>query len=221
MRYLIIAALLTLPVLLLAQSGASPPPVSGGWGDCTNWMTYSVPWASGELCYDPDLGAGGEGFKDCATGAAVIWPGLDIELWIEMECILTWDRTEVDIHKMSDYAPFYLYFNGTSACNNGQVIITTPPDALGSLAVLPFVEDMFGRSGSDYGTDIPLTWEYSLGGAAYLSMDPGTGGAMQFSVPLCDQFFTIRVLVGQVYHQEDGYYHLGGEGASICPATPL
>ena len=223
LRYLIVlsAILLLLPVVALADAVVGPTP-PGGWGtDCTNWITYSDPWVSAHLIYDPLLGAGGEGFRDCVTGNRVEWPGLDIEMWVEMECLLTWDATHVQIHRASDYDNFYLYFNGTSKCNNGQWIITTPPTALATgLTVLPFVEDMFGRTGAAYGTDIPLTWEVSIDGGAYAAMvfdDPD----YQFEVDLCDHYFTIRILVDMAYHQEDGYYYLGGPGASICPATPL
>lgn len=194
------------------------------WGqDCTNWIEYdaSTAWASAELCYDPNLGPGGAGWRDCETLDAVVWPGLDIELWVEMECLFTWNHTNVDIHRMSDYDPFYLYFHGTSACNNGQWVITTPPTALGTLEYLPFVADIFGRTGPTYGTDIPLEWDYRVDYGAWAPMDDGADGAKQFLVDLCDHSFDIRVRVGQVYHQEDGYYHLGGPGASICPANPM
>lgn len=220
-KYLIpISAMLLIAVAAYADPVGPIPP--GGWGtDCSNWITYSDPWVSAHLIYDPLLGAGGEGFRDCLTSERVVWPGLDIEMWIEMECLLTWDATHVQIHRASDYEDFYLYFNGTSACNNGQWIITTPPTAVGSLNNLPFEKDMFDRTGPTYGTDIPLTWEYSLDGAGYLPMVDGTDGAKQFEVGLCDHFFTIRILVDVAYHQEDGYYYLGGPGASICPVTPL
>jgi hypothetical protein len=201
--------------------GPTPP---GGWGtDCSEWIVYSDPWNSGEMIYDPVLGSGGEGWRVCATATQVVWPSLDIELWIEMECILTWEATHVQVHLASAYDDFYLYFNGTSACNNGQYIITTPPTALGSLGFLPFVEDMFGRTGPTYGTDIPLVWEYSLNGGSWLPMEDLSDppGSKYFLVDACDHYFTIRVLVDMVYHQEDGYYYLGGPGSSICPAVPL
>ena len=226
LRYLIVLSVivLLLPVIALADAVIGPTP-PGGWGtDCSNWITYGDPWVSNHLIYDPLMGGGGDGFRDCVTGAQVVWPGLDIEMWVEMECLLTWDATHAKIHRASDYADFYLYFHGTSACNNGQWIITTPPTALVAttgLTVLPFVEDMFGRT-IGYGTDIPLTWEYQLDGSGtWLLMEDGTDGAKQFEVGLCDHNFDIRILVDQMYHQEDGYYYLGGPGASICPSTPL
>jgi hypothetical protein len=220
-NYLVVFA----AVLLVAAAVYADPPVGpippGGWGkDCTNWISYSDPWASGEMCYDPILGAGGDGWRSCTTGQRVVWPGLDIEMWIEMECAFTWDATHVKIHRASNYDPFTVTFCGTSACNNGQYIITTPPAALGSLATLPFVQDMFGRT---TGTGIPLTWQYSLDGSPYAPMTDLSAppGSKYFLVDACDHSFCIRVVGTMAYHQGDGYYHLGGPGASICPAEPL
>lgn len=200
-----------------AQYGPVPP---SGWGyDCDNWIVYDTPWASGRLCYDPSY-PGGDGWINCATGAQVIWPGLNIELWVEMECVLTWDHTQVRIHRASDYGDFYLYFHGTSACNHGQWIITTAPYDPGNLDFLPFVSRVAGSAqGTD--TDIPLIWEYRIDGGNYQLMVDGDDGAKQFVVPLCDHNFDIRVFVDMIHHQGDGYYWLGGPGASICPASPM
>lgn len=219
---LIFALILAFPVTSAVGQRPVGPTPTAGWGqDMGNWIQYADPWASGHLIYDPNF-TGGDGWMT-APGTPVVWPALDIEMWIEMECILTWDRTWAKIHRFSDYAPFHLYFNGTSACNNGQYIITTPPTALGDLEWLPFVVDMFGRTGPTYGTDIPLTWEASVDGGAYAPMldlgDPP--GSKYFLVDACDHYFTVRILVGVVYHQEDGYYYLGGPGCTICPAVPL
>ncbi len=218
------------PLLVLLLAGAAfGDPVVGpippaGWGrDCTQWMTYTDPWNSGELCYDPLMGGGGDGWIDCATNAQVIWPALNIEMWIEMECIFWWEATHVQIHRASDYSDFEIFLHGGSMCNNGQYIITTPPTAVGSLDFLPFVQDMFGRTGPTYGTDIPLTWDVSINGGPYEPMldldDPP--GAKYFLVDLCDNYWTVRITGDVVYHQEDGYYFLGGPGAFTCPADPL
>jgi hypothetical protein len=220
--------LIPLLAMLLAVSANADPVVGptppGGWGtDCTEWIVYSDPWTSGEMCYDPILGSGGEGWRVCATGQQVVWPSLDIELWIEMECVLSWNATHAQIHRASDYTDIILEFCGTSVCNNGQYIITTPPTALASLAYLPFVEDMFGRTGPQYGTDIPLTWEYSMDGGPWLPMDDlaDPPGSKYFLVDACDHYFCVRITADVAYHQEDGYYYLGGPGSSICPAEPL
>ncbi|MCK4546882.1 MAG: hypothetical protein KAW17_05485 [Candidatus Eisenbacteria sp.] len=219
-RIILLAPLCLLLMVGLAFGYNATPP--GGWGtDCTNWITYSIPWVSNPLCYDPVLGAGGEGWRDCVTNVQVEWPALDIELWIEMECTLWWDESFVDIHRYADYSDVVLYFHGGSCCNNGQWIITTPPTALGNLDFLPFQEDMFGRTDPAYGTDIPLTWDVNINGTGYVPMVNGSGGAKQFEVPLSCQYYVIRVIGDIAFHQEDGYYYLGGEGCYICPSNPM
>ncbi len=218
-----IILLAPLCVLLLAGPalGVVGPIPTAGWGyDCSNWIVYSDPWVSGPLCYDPNH-SGGDGWMVCGGVEPVDWPPLDIEMWIEMECTLWWDETRVQIHRYADYSDVVLYFHGGSCCNNGQWIITTPPTALGTLDYLPFVDDVLGR-GPTFGTNIPLTWDVNiLDGAGYVAMVDGTAGAKQFVVPLSCQDYVIRVTGDIAFHQEDGYYYLGGEGCYICPANPM
>jgi hypothetical protein len=202
----------------VAPTDHSPP---GGWGwDCTDWIRYSDPWCSAEMLYDPIAGGGGW-WRSCDTGGPVAWPRLSIDLWVEMECALTWSATHAQIHRASDYHDIALTFCGTSRCNNGQYIMITPPTASGSLDYLPFVQDMFGRTTA--GADIPLTWTYSLDGGPWAPMMDLADhpGSKYFLVDACDHFLYIRVTGDVSYHQEDGYYYLGGLGASICNAEPL
>ena len=112
--------LIFLSMLLLLTGTALGDAVVGqtpalGWGnDCAQWITYSDPYLSNEMCYDLLMGAGGDGWRDCVTGDPVVWPPLDIELWIEMECVFHWDATHVQIHRASDYTDFYIYLSGGS-----------------------------------------------------------------------------------------------------------
>lgn len=219
---------LPLCLLLLAGSamanGVVGPTPPSGWGhDCTQWITYSDYWYSGELCYDWPSQGGGAGWIECDTGLPVVWPRLDIELWIEMECVFRWDATHVQIHRASNYSDVEIYLSGGSCCNNGQYIITTPPTANPSLDFLPFVQDMFGRSGPAYGTNIPLTWAYSLNGAPYAPMQPlnDPPGSKYFLVPLSCNEWVVQIIGDIAFHQEDGYYYLGGPGCFTCPANPM
>ena len=227
-----IILLAPLCVLLMVGPALGDPPVGpippGGWGtDCTNWIAYSDPWVSQPLCYNPTLGGGGDGWVDCSTGEQVIWPDLNIELWIEMACTFYWDETHVQIHRYDNYNDFVIYLDGGSSCNNGQYIITTPPTALGSLDYMPFIQDMFNRTGPSFGTDIPLTWEASLNGGAFAPMidlpdnpEPGIT-SKYFLVDLCDNYWRVKITGDIAYHQEDGYYYLGGPGCFTCPANPM
>jgi hypothetical protein len=202
---------------LAGTAVAIPPP--GGWGhDCGNWITQSDPWASGWICYDPILGSGGDGWRYCSNGQPVAWPGLDIQLWVEMECALTWDYTKAQIHRFNDFNDFCLDFHGTSSCNNGQWIITTAPPG-GRLDQMAFIDDVLGR-GPTYGTPIPASWVYSVDGSGWAPPVQEDNDLM-FEVGACDHAFAIRICFDMDYHQEDGYYELGGPNYFICPATPL
>jgi hypothetical protein len=205
-----------------AVAAPNEPPLQNGgvglgWGhDCGNWVSYYDSWDSGWICYDPDHGPGGDGWINCSGGTDVVWPGLDIELWVEMECYLTWDHTRAQIHRTADFNDFCLLFHGTSSCNNGQYIITTG-GPLGSLDYMSFVGDMLGRT---TGPNIPASWEYSMDGSGYAPMTTD-GADKYFLVEACDHNFTIAVCLDMIFHQPDGYYQLGGDGYCICPATPL
>jgi hypothetical protein len=234
MKYAI--ALLVVFAATVAFATAPVPPGTGvsgylpGWGhDPTDWEVYSVPWASGWLIYDPLQGAQQLGWNKAGLTQGnpyapqlvqlTNWPGMDIELWIEMEAMFTWDNTEVNIHRAGNYNDIYVQFNGTCSSNNGQYIITTPVTG-GNLDYLPFVEDMWGRTGPTHGVDIPITWQYSLDGAAWAPMLPNCTppNSWMFVCPACDHYFSIRAVLDVTYHQGDGYYHL--TGGSICPAEP-
>jgi hypothetical protein len=208
-----------------AQVGHQGPIPPAGWGhDCTNWITYSNPWGPIEMCYTLG-GVGGAGWRNCADGNLITWPGLDIEMWIEMECVFTWSAQHVGIHRTSNYDPFELVFTGTSACNNGVAIITTPPTG-GNLNALLFTSDLLGHvrgGGGLYSDDIPLLWTYSLDGSGWAPMTPNNDppNSIYFNVPSCNHYFAIRAVGTPLFHQADGYYYLGGQGANICPAEPL
>jgi hypothetical protein len=228
-KYLILLIGIMLMLTAVAQAdavrGAIPP---GGWGrDCTQWTTYTDPWNSGELCYDPLAGGGALGWHTCPNLGDVVWPALNIELWVEMECVFHWHATHAQIHRISNYDDVVIYLDGGSCCNNGQYIITTPPDALPNLDFLPFVQDMWGRTGPNHGTNIPLAWAYSLNGAPYAPMidlpnDPSPGKTSKyFLVPVSCNDWTMRITGDLIFHQGDGYYYLGGPGAFTCPAEPL
>jgi hypothetical protein len=218
---------LALMLGLAGTAGATVPPPpgpTGHWGhDCGNWVNYTDPWASGWICYDPAAGSGGGGWLNCSDGTHVTWPGLDIQLWVEMECALTWDRTKAQIHRYNNFDDFCLTFDGTSSCNNGQYIITTaaPGAPTNALDFMWFKGDMFGDSPPRTGPNIPAAWTYTMDGSgAYYPMT-NDGNDKYFLVDACDHYFTIAVCLDMVYHQPDGYYELGGPGYCICPATPL
>lgn len=206
----------------LAFAGDTPPL---GWGhDCTNWVSYSVPYGPTTACYAPSHGE----FIDCLTGANIIWPGLDIEMWIEAECTFSWVATEADVHRAgSEVAESVcLTFAGNSSCNIPTYVVTHAPLAMGSqlgtLDVLPFISNVPGAADDGYAAPhVPLTWYYSIDNGAFLPYTNQSGAERRFYLPSCAHPIAIMCCVEIPFHQRAGYYHLGGEGASICPAEGL
>jgi hypothetical protein len=219
--FVIIVAVLA--VCGLGIAGPTPP---SDWGhDCTNWVNYTVPYGPRTACYAPTHGE----FIDCQTGANIVWPGLDIEMWIEAECTFSWEATEADVHRggSQEAAEVCLTFAGNSSCNIPTYVVTHAPYAnagtgqLGNLDFLPFISNVPGAADDGFApTHVPLVWKYSIDGGAFVAYNQ-TGNERRFYLPSCNHPIAIMCCLEIPFHQRAGYYHLGGDGASICPAEGL
>lgn len=158
----------------------------------------------------------GSDFIDLATDQPVVWPGLDIELWIEAECTASWEGYDVDIVRTANYSNFEIRFLGSSSCNLPIYVVTEAPGGAAELSELPFKSGVPG-SGVGSADPIQLTWEYSIDGSSWAPMN-ATDKGLRFLVEACDHNLRIRCIGAVPYHQEPGYYRLGGEdGYHICP----
>jgi len=203
------------------------PPHSGEWGhDCTNWVDMAVPYGPRTACYAP---AHGE-FIDCATGSNITWPGLDIEMWIEAECTFEWAATQADVHRGGSQTAdeVCLTFAGNSSCNIPTYVVTHAPLAnvstgqTGTLDVLPFISNVPGAADDNFAnSNAALVWKYKYDSGDWTAYDVNTGATRRFYLPSCNHPIAIQCCIQIPFHQRAGYYHLGGEGASICPAEGL
>jgi hypothetical protein len=211
-RYLL-TAIVSIAMIALAYGQCPQPPCQ--WGqDCECWVEYDNEWGEVEVLLDPCANV----WRQC-DGEPIEWPALDVELWIELECVFYWEYSSVDIHLASCYDDVCVDFYGYSRCNNGVYITVRPPFGQ-TLDELPFVEDVMGRTGPCFGNPIPATWTYSLNGADFEPMNNCYGGGKRFLSPRCDQFYTIRLCLDIEYHEEDGYY-TWADGGFLCPAEAL
>lgn len=208
----VIISLMLVAMFAFAANATSP----GGpwqapfqWGtDCLDWEWYDGPDAynSGELIYNPGAGE----YIDCATQAPVVWPQLYIDYFLELETIVTFDWTQVQVHRASNYEDVILHLYGTISSNQGNYIIIEGT----GLDVMEHIEAVVGGTGAG----LPVTWEYSLDSyGPWSPMTLGTTG-YYFIVPDCDHYFWIRITIDVEYHQAAGYYALE---AVLCPIGSL
>ena len=225
----IVAISIMAPMAVIADPGLPPPipwdpPNYAPWGtDCRDWEGQWNPVTTNELCYDPINGW----YFDCVTQLPVNWPDFQIDVFFELEIQVYFDWTLAQAHRVSNYDPFELILYGWIEQNGGNYIVVTTAGMLDpngvpfNLDQLNFIEDVIGRTPpSGSGTPIPITWWYSLVGAAgpWTPMDPD-GDDWVFLVPdPCTNDFWIRILVTPYLHQEDGWYKVGGE---FCPLANL
>jgi hypothetical protein len=214
--------LLAIASLLLATAASAQLGVGG------NTMTQTGTWSENMM-----LSNGSFVDIDPATmlptGDPLTWPGLEIDVWVEAECFVSWENFDVDIHRTGNYSDFTIVFPGLSQCNLPVRIITEAPGGQAELSSIPMVAA--GAPGISVGNNaIPLTWEWRVNrmGEGWTSWAPyegttNTGMFFDINEP-CDHQIQIRAIGDMEYHQAAGHYKLGdmnNPAYSICPVEPL
>ena len=214
----------------------NPPPAYGGyqagWGMNPNdWDNHTGSFSAWGL-WNP-VASGPQG-ADWVVGYD--WPGgapvyidytdITLELWIEMYALQTYEYTSYQWHRVGDNAEtITFYVQGLLKSNSGQYVSLMRGTE--DLGYLYFREDIFGRVGATYGSDIPITWRARWGnGLAYgqyvqedwQTLTPGTGDLDIGPIPSCDHWFQFEGSFHLAYHVNDGYYSLITEG---CPAPEM
>jgi len=222
LKKLIIGSILMMFLVIPAQ--ATPP--SGGWGtDLGNWQIPSVPVTTNDLIYDPVAGF----YRDVVTGNEVIWPEFQIDLWIELEIVIHFDWSQFEIHRVSLYDPIEIIIPGLIKQNSGNWLIfgAIGNDPNGNpywSDSMNFIHDIFDRTGSDYGSGIPVSWWWSNGivpgvwEPMVLNASTTPPSYMFLMEDACDQYFFVKILIDVAYHTEDGFYKMHGD---LCPLPVL
>lgn len=226
-------------ILALVWAGAAwstPPPAQGGyqagWGmNPTNWQKTTGSFSAWGI-YDPVGGSGGDPWVvdySFPGGVPVYidYADITLELWVEMYALQTYEYTSYQWHRLGDNAETITFvIQGILKSNNGQYVSLMR--GAEDLTHLYFREDIFGRTGPDYGTDIPISWEGRWGeGTVYGSsvqwgwepLTPDGEGDLNIGpIPSCDHWFQFKGSFSLDYHVDDGYYSLVTEG---CPAPVM
>jgi hypothetical protein len=133
-----------------------------------------------------------------------------------MEFALDW--TNCQIHRVINDSAIVIILSGNvSSSNSIYWNLSTISPHPGGLPVLYFVNDVLGRTGPEFGTDIPLTWEIALDGGSFnpiMTMLPDN--ILLVTFPPGKHTFQVRITGVPQPYQGDGYYQLQ-LGQSLVP----
>ena len=129
----------------------------------------------------------------------------DDRIWMKFNL----DWTNCQIHRVNDYAPIEIILSGNI---NGAIAtnwnLSTAFPKSGGQADLYFMEDVLGRVGLNYGSNIPLTWEIAIDGGPFLPMTILPDNTISTIFPPGVHTFRVRITGVPHNYQNDGYYHL-------------
>ena len=135
---------------------------------------------------------------------------------IWMEFVLDW--TNCQIHRVINDSAIVIILSGNvSSSNSIYWNLNTISPQPGGLPVLYFVNDVLGRTGPEFGTDIPLTWEIALDGGSFnpiMTMLPDN--ILLVTFPPGNHTFQVRITGFPQPYQGNGYYQLQ-LGQSLVP----
>jgi len=130
-------------------------------------------------------------------------PQMD-SVWMEFSI----DWTSCQIHRVDD-TPIEIILPGTiDGSNTLYWNLSTVSSQPGAPPDLYFIEDVLGRTGPAYGSDIPLTWEISLDGGPFTPMTFQPDNTLTTTFPPGAHTFQVRITGELQPYQGDGYYHL-------------
>ncbi len=118
------------------------------------------------------------------------------------------DWTTCQFHRVDD-TPLEAILSGTIDGSNPLFwnLSTSEPQP-GAPPLLYYVENIFGNANPVLGTDIPLTWEISLDGGAFVPMTLLPDNTLTTTFPPGQHAFQVRITGTPQNYQADGYYHL-------------
>jgi hypothetical protein len=125
------------------------------------------------------------------------------------EAMLQLEWTHCEIHRCGDPAQIEFGVPGT-VLSSAAVIWTlcALDQGPGAAADLHFVQDVVGREGPAYGTDVPLVWEISVDQGAYVPLTLREDRSLSTAFPAGPHAFRLRATATEGPPLGDGYYTL-------------
>ena len=118
------------------------------------------------------------------------------------------DWTNAQFHRIDD-TPLEAILSGTiNGSNTLFWNLTSSQPQVGAPPILYYAENIFGNTNPALGTNVPLTWEFSLDGGPFNPMTLLPDNTLTTTFPPGPHTFQVRITGTPVYHQADGYYHL-------------
>ncbi len=134
---------------------------------------------------------------------------------IWMEFALDW--TNCQIHRVNTDSAIVIILPGTiSSSSRIYWNLHTMSPHPGGFPILYFVNDVLGRTGPEFGTDIPLTWEIALDGGSFNPITILRDKTLLVTFPPGNHTFQVRITGVPQPYQGDGYYQLQ-LGQSLVP----
>jgi hypothetical protein len=123
--------------------------------------------------------------------------------------VFSLEWTTCQMHRVNDDSPLEMLLSGSITSSDElcwNLFSVSPGEGLSPL--LYFIEDIFGQSGPEYGTDIPLNWEFALDGGQFDPITLLPDNSLSVTFPPGDHTFQVRITGFPQTGQEDGYYNL-------------
>jgi hypothetical protein len=236
------------------QVHAVPPPAHGeelgGWGmnpavwdeaggNFSQWGIYDptyggdpLGWVTGSGYFGKYKKSASPAYQRCAAPPGIsremMCDQISLELWVEAYMILTYESTAYLWHRLGDAGETITFIIEGTTQSNSEIHVSLMPGT-DPLTHLVFVEDIHGRSGSEYGSDIEIDWRGRWGSGSVcgqnilwdwqiLTPEPSTGMLSLYGIAACDHWFQFEGSFTIPYHTPDGYYRLMING---CPIPVL
>ncbi|RJP80707.1 MAG: hypothetical protein C4524_03020 [Candidatus Zixiibacteriota bacterium] len=206
-------ALFVVAVVAMVANAGGPWTTPYPWGTDANdweWTDPASGWGWHEMIYNPTTGH----FTYTTTGETVVWPDLNVELFMEWSLELQYEITHFQIHRVNNYDPITISLPAHIKANDPARFQINPRPGY-SLSTLDFKSSAVPGYN---GVDCPISnWQIAVDGGAPVNMN-NTGSSKYYDFPLCDHDFTVLITIDPLYHQNSGRYQLMAE---LCPIPPV